>query len=110
MSGLTHIALEVLWTGTALVCCMLFDMLAMKRSGFAYIAPEGAPTIEPKFWTGWSIRHFLLVPISFLLQYLVRRQVTEISTMWVVTGCLVVCYAVFFVRDLFKQIRSRPNQ
>jgi hypothetical protein len=98
---------ELLWTVVTFGCCMIFDMLAMKRSGLAYIAPEGAPTIESRFWVGWSIRHLILIPLSFCLQYVVRQQVAVLSAMWVVAGCLVICYGGFFMRDLFRQIRPK---
>ena len=65
---------ELVWTAFTFGCCMLFDMLAMKRTGLAWIVPEGAPPIESRVWTGWSVRHLILIPLSFCLQYVIRRH------------------------------------
>lgn len=109
MSGIEAFLAGLGWSGVTYVCCMLFDMLAMNRAGFAYIAPRGSPTIEPKFWTGWSVRHVLLVPVSVLLQYLVRGRVEDFSPAWYVVGSIVIVYIVLFTRDLLRQVRPRDG-
>ena len=71
------------------------------------IVPEGAPPIESRVWTGWSVRHLILIPLSFCLQYVIRRHIVDPSPMWLVIGCMVICYGLFFFRDLFREIRPR---
>ena len=100
---------DLVWSAVAYACCMLFDMLAMNRAGFAYIAPPGAPTIDPKFWIGWSVRHLLLAPIAILLQHLIRYRIEEFSFMWASVGVLAVAYLGTFVRDLLRQVGSKSR-
>lgn len=107
MSGIAVFMWELLWTAVTFGCCMILDMLTLNRTGMAWVVPEGAPTLEPKFWIGWSIRHLILVPLSFCLQYVIRRHIVELWPMWLVIGCLVICYLLFFFRDLFRQVRFR---
>lgn len=96
---------EVGWTLMAYVCCMLADMVMLNRAAFAYIAPKGAPTIEPKFWNGFKARHVLLLPVAFLVQYLVRRQVADSSPLWIVLSLLAVIYSILLIRNLLEQRR-----
>jgi hypothetical protein len=103
--GLYGVFIEVGWTAIAYGCCMLLDMLMLNRAGFAYIEPRGAPTIEPRFWIGFKLRHVLLVPMAFLVQYLVRRRIVDMSTMWIVLGVLTIAYLTLLIRDLLGQRR-----
>src|SRR2546423_14545727 len=96
---------EMGWAVIAYLCCMLLDMVILNRAAFAYIAPAGAPTIEPKFWNGFRSRHVLLLPIAFLIQYLLRREMADSSPLWVVLGVLALVYAVLLIRNLLEQRR-----
>ena len=96
------------WVVIAYICCMLLDMLTLNRAAFAYIAPEGASTIEPKFWNGFKVRHALLLPIAFLTEYLVSRQMADASPLWIALGALVLVYAILLIRNLLEQRRPVP--
>jgi hypothetical protein len=87
---------------------MLLDMIILNRAAFAYIAPEGAPTIEPKFWNGFKARHVLLLPIAFLAQYLVSREVADASPLWIALGGLILVYSILLIRNLLGQRRPAP--
>lgn len=96
---------ELGWTVIAYTCCMLLDMVILNRAAFAYIAPEGAPTIEPKFWNGFKARHVLLLPIAFLIEYLVSRKVADASPLWILLGALALIYSILLIRNLLEQRR-----
>ena len=72
---------------------------ASQGGGGRRIAPEGAPTIEPKFWNGFKVRHALLLPITFLTEYLVSRQMADASPLWIALGALVLVYAILLIRN-----------
>jgi TRAP-type uncharacterized transport system fused permease subunit len=84
------------------------DMVILNRAAFAYIAPPGAPTIEPKFWNGFRPRHVLLLPIAFLVQYLVRRQMADSSPLWIALAALALIYLILLVWNLLAQRRPAP--
>jgi hypothetical protein len=94
---------EIGWSVMAYVCCMALDMVMLNRAAFAYIAPKGAPTIEPKFWNGYKARHVVLLPVAFLVQYLVRREMADASPFWIVLGALILIYAILLVWNLLEQ-------
>jgi hypothetical protein len=84
---------------------MVLDMVILNRAAFAYIAPEGAPTIEPKFWNGFKLRHILLFPIASLIEYLVRREMADSSPLWIVLAALGLGYGALLIRDLLAMRR-----
>lgn len=99
---------EIGWTLAAYAGCMLLDMLILNRAAFAYVAPAGAGAIEPKFWNGFRMRHVLLLPIAFLVEYLVRRRMADSSPLWIAPGVLGLAYAILLIWNLLQQRRSLP--
>jgi len=91
-----------IWTVVAYVACMLFDVGAHSRVGFAVISPPWAPAVKPTFWSGLAIRHVVLAPIAFLLQDLIRRHPANSEPEWVVLAALSVVYAALLMWDLIK--------
>jgi hypothetical protein len=81
---------------------MAFDMGALSRIGFAYVAPAGAPTVNPRFWAGFALRHVVLIPIAVLLQYVIRNHTGLPSTEWIVLGVLAILYTGLLMYDSLR--------
>jgi hypothetical protein len=94
------------WSNVTYGACMLFDMGMNYRVRLSYIVPEGTPTVERKFWTGFSPRHLVLVPIAFLIVYGGRNHTTELSPALIWFLGFSVLYLACFFRDFFKELRS----
>jgi hypothetical protein len=103
-------ALFVVYVGLAYLVCLALDAIFKFRIENSYIGSRGGVTTDPSFWSGFSVRHVVLIPLAALLQSIVRSP-AEIGPMVLgSTAALTAVYLVLLLRDIYRRARAGSGQ